>query len=126
MNPNEHQLQYPFADTQPGPGRALEVAEGVKWIRMPLPFALDHINLWLLRDEIDGRHATRSLQAGITFAVRSGDLPKDLPVEATTQLLSSAFDRAALAIEAGGDAAAYASALVNLIDGLAALRRPQE
>ena len=77
-------------------------------------------------DEIDGRHATRSLQAGITFAVRSGDLPKDLPVEATTQLLSSAFDRAALAIEAGGDAAAYASALVKLIDGLAALRRPQE
>jgi glyoxylase-like metal-dependent hydrolase (beta-lactamase superfamily II) len=26
------------------------VAEGVYWLRMPLPFALDHINLWLLRD----------------------------------------------------------------------------
>jgi len=29
------------------------VAPGVKWIRMALPFALDHINLWLLRDEMD-------------------------------------------------------------------------
>lgn len=28
----------------------MEVAPGVKWIRMGLPFALDHINLWLLRD----------------------------------------------------------------------------
>jgi glyoxylase-like metal-dependent hydrolase (beta-lactamase superfamily II) len=26
------------------------VAPGVHWLRMPLPFALDHINLWLLRD----------------------------------------------------------------------------
>ena len=66
MNPNEHQLQYPFADTQPGPGRALEVAEGVKWIRMPLPFALDHINLWLLRDEIDGRQGWTIVDCGIS------------------------------------------------------------
>jgi hypothetical protein len=27
-----------------------EVAPGVFWLRMPLPFALDHINLWVLRD----------------------------------------------------------------------------
>ncbi len=26
------------------------MAEGVWWIRMPLPFALDHINLWILED----------------------------------------------------------------------------
>ena len=26
------------------------MAEGVWWIRMPLPFALDHINLWVLED----------------------------------------------------------------------------
>jgi len=26
------------------------VAEGIWWIRMPLPFALDHINLWILQD----------------------------------------------------------------------------
>ncbi|MCP5365896.1 MAG: MBL fold metallo-hydrolase [Hyphomicrobiales bacterium] len=34
----------------PALGETLEVAPGVFWLRMPLPFALDHINLWLLRD----------------------------------------------------------------------------
>jgi glyoxylase-like metal-dependent hydrolase (beta-lactamase superfamily II) len=38
----------------PSPGEAIDVAPGVRWIRMPLPFALDHINLWLARDD-DGR-----------------------------------------------------------------------
>lgn len=55
MNHLEQQLTYPLDHTVPPAGRAIEVAPGVKWIRMSLPFALDHINLWLLRDEIDGR-----------------------------------------------------------------------
>ena len=49
-NPNESALSYPFADTLPEPGTAMEVAPGVKWLRMALPFVLDHINLWLLED----------------------------------------------------------------------------
>ena len=28
----------------------MEVAPGVHWLRMPLPMALDHINLWLIED----------------------------------------------------------------------------
>jgi glyoxylase-like metal-dependent hydrolase (beta-lactamase superfamily II) len=36
--------------TPPAPGTLTEVAPGVHWLRMPLPFALDHINLWLLAD----------------------------------------------------------------------------
>jgi glyoxylase-like metal-dependent hydrolase (beta-lactamase superfamily II) len=43
-------LQYPWPDT-PHPGTTLEVAPGVRWLSMPLPFQLDHINLWLLDDE---------------------------------------------------------------------------
>lgn len=43
-------LEYPYQDT-PAPGTALEVAPGVRWLSMPLPFQLDHINLWLLEDE---------------------------------------------------------------------------
>jgi glyoxylase-like metal-dependent hydrolase (beta-lactamase superfamily II) len=35
----------------PQPGATLEVAPGVRWLRMPLPFQLDHINLWTLEDE---------------------------------------------------------------------------
>ena len=34
----------------PNPGQWQEVADDVFWIRMPLPFELDHINLYLLRD----------------------------------------------------------------------------
>lgn len=37
----------------PESGQLLEVAPGVLWLRMPLPFELDHINLYLL-DDIDG------------------------------------------------------------------------
>jgi len=50
MNPLESQLSYAFGDTIPATGSRLEVAPGVYWLRMGLPFALDHINLWLLRD----------------------------------------------------------------------------
>ena len=42
--------RYPHARS-PAPGEMLEVAPGVRWLRMPLPFALDHINLWLLEDQ---------------------------------------------------------------------------
>ncbi|MBI2313224.1 MAG: MBL fold metallo-hydrolase [Betaproteobacteria bacterium] len=45
-------LSYPHPD-HPAPGTVREVAPGVHWVRMPLPFALDHINLWLL-EESDG------------------------------------------------------------------------
>src|SRR3989442_1156592 len=34
----------------PRPGAAIDVLPGIKWLRMPLPFRLDHINLWLLDD----------------------------------------------------------------------------
>ncbi len=55
MNLLEQQLHYPLGDTLPDSGTALEVAPGIRWIRMDLPFALNHINLWLLRDKIDGQ-----------------------------------------------------------------------
>ena len=61
-------LRYPYAEV-PAPGTAREVAPGIHWLRMPLPFALDHINLWLLADgaawtQVDcgyGNAATRAL-----------------------------------------------------------------
>ncbi len=55
MNALESQIHYPLGNSLPESGRTLEVAPGVRWIRMALPFALDHINLWLLRDCLDGR-----------------------------------------------------------------------
>ncbi len=47
--PAQTDLRYPFP-TPPAAGTVIEVAPGVRWLRMPLPFALDHINLWLVRD----------------------------------------------------------------------------
>lgn len=42
-------LTYP-AGLAPLPGQAVEVAPGVHWVRMSLPLALNHINLWALED----------------------------------------------------------------------------
>ena len=47
--PSAHGLRYPFA-RPPAAGKLQEVAHGVFWMRMALPFALDHINVWLLED----------------------------------------------------------------------------
>ena len=40
----------PASLARPADGEALEVAPGVLWVRLPLPFALDHVNVWLLAD----------------------------------------------------------------------------
>jgi glyoxylase-like metal-dependent hydrolase (beta-lactamase superfamily II) len=58
-------LEYPFPEV-PAPATTTEVAPGIRWLSMPLPFQLDHINLWLLEDStiVDtgiGNAETRSL-----------------------------------------------------------------
>ncbi len=66
-NAQESALHYPFGDTLPASGTTIEVAPGVRWLRMGLPFALDHINLWLLRDvDEDGRPGWAIVDCGIT------------------------------------------------------------
>ncbi|MDP6173791.1 MAG: MBL fold metallo-hydrolase [Rhodospirillales bacterium] len=42
-------LSFPFSKT-PEPGCLSQVAPGVQWARMPMPFRLDHVNVWLLED----------------------------------------------------------------------------
>lgn len=42
-------LRFPF-ETPPDPGAAVEVAEGILWLRLPLPMALDHVNVYALAD----------------------------------------------------------------------------
>jgi glyoxylase-like metal-dependent hydrolase (beta-lactamase superfamily II) len=44
-------LTYQFEDQIPTPGRTTLIADGVYWIRMPMQGRLNHINVWLLRDE---------------------------------------------------------------------------
>ncbi|HEY8070335.1 MAG TPA: MBL fold metallo-hydrolase [Burkholderiales bacterium] len=72
---------YPFAEP-PAPGTTREVAPGVHWLRMALPFQLDHINLWMLEDGDDwllidsglGNEPTRGLWDRI-FAGKIGSKP---------------------------------------------------
>lgn len=61
-------ISYEF-DTRPGTGEAIDILPGLKWVRLPLPFMLGHINVWLLREEggwllVDtGIHTPPSLRA---------------------------------------------------------------
>jgi len=43
-------LIFPWGEYAPEISETKEVAPGVHWLRMPLPFSLEHINLWLIDD----------------------------------------------------------------------------
>ncbi|MEM1152342.1 MAG: MBL fold metallo-hydrolase [Pseudomonadota bacterium] len=43
-------LTYPFGETTPDLGTVMEITPRVLWARMPLPFSLKYINVWLLDD----------------------------------------------------------------------------
>ena len=47
---DEDGIRYPWPEP-PAEGEAVEVAEGILWMRLPLPMALDHVNVYALRDE---------------------------------------------------------------------------
>ncbi|MAS13665.1 MAG: TetR family transcriptional regulator [Nitratireductor sp.] len=68
-------------------------------------------------DEVDNRHGNRTLKQGLEAAIKARQI-RDLPLDALTGLLGAAFDRAALAIDAGADAEPYRTALAGLIEGL--------
>lgn len=64
MNPSESELDFSWT-TAPVPGELVTLRPGLHWLRMPLPFALDHINLWLLDDQIDGVAGWTAIDCGI-------------------------------------------------------------
>lgn len=49
MNVMPRGIRYPF-EAPPEIGKAVEVAPGVLWMRLPLPMALDHVNVFALDD----------------------------------------------------------------------------
>src|SRR5271169_2244892 len=43
------QLQFPHS-APPAPARTVEIAPGILWARLALPFLLDHVNLYFIDD----------------------------------------------------------------------------
>ncbi len=43
-------LHYPFPDP-PEIGAGVQLADGIQWLRLPVPGGLRHINVWLLEDD---------------------------------------------------------------------------
>lgn len=75
-------IDYPF-QSPPDEGEGIEVAPGVIWLRLPLPMALDHVNVYALREAdgwtvVDTGFDTRRARA-IWQRLRSGPL-QGLPV----------------------------------------------
>lgn len=54
VKPSRAALTYPFGEDAPETGHTKQVAPGVFWVRMPLPFSLQWINLWLIDDGEQG------------------------------------------------------------------------
>lgn len=81
MNRLERQLEYPFGEVLPQIGATLEVAPSIKWTHMALPFALDPINLWLLREEMDDADRPGHANPGLSGPGR--ELPLQYSLSAT-------------------------------------------
>ena len=56
-------LTFPH-DAPPAAGAFINVASGIKWIRMPPPFALDHINVWLIEEADERGRGWAAVDAG--------------------------------------------------------------
>ncbi|KQU76513.1 TetR family transcriptional regulator [Aminobacter sp. DSM 101952] len=68
-------------------------------------------------DDIDNRHGNRTLREGLAASMRTGAMRR-LPLAALTGLLAAAFDRAALAINAGASPEDEITVISAVIDGL--------
>jgi AcrR family transcriptional regulator len=93
--------------------RAMAVGGRTRLLLLDGPAVLGRAEM----DEIDNANGSRTLREGVTEAMRLG-IVTALPVEALTALLAAAFDRAALAVEAGGKVEDYRQVLAALIGGL--------
>jgi len=73
------ELEYPF-ESVPDSGATIEVAPGVHWIRMPMPFSLSHINLWAIEDDEGWAIVDTGLQTNDTVVAWRALLTKPGPL----------------------------------------------
>jgi glyoxylase-like metal-dependent hydrolase (beta-lactamase superfamily II) len=79
-------IHYPH-ETHPEPGAAVEVAPDILWLRLPLPMALDHVNVYALRDAdgwtlidtgLDARRCRAAWEAAMEGALRDAPITRVL------------------------------------------------
>lgn len=58
-------IRYEF-EFQPEPGESVDILPGLKWLRLPLPYMLGHINVWLLRDGAGWAIVDTGINTGLT------------------------------------------------------------
>ncbi|MBX9402770.1 TetR/AcrR family transcriptional regulator [Lysobacter sp. BMK333-48F3] len=98
--------------------RAMSLPGRTRLLLIEGPAALGHAET----DAIDRRHAARSLRDGLAAALD----PAQVPIDALAALLSAAFDRAALEIDAGADPAQARAAMLWLIGQVLATGAAQD
>jgi len=65
MSQPRDSIRYEY-DFQPELGEAVDILPGLKWLRLPLPFMLRHINVWLLRDGDGWAIVDTGIHTGLT------------------------------------------------------------
>jgi glyoxylase-like metal-dependent hydrolase (beta-lactamase superfamily II) len=83
-------IEY-FHLTAPHPGETIEVRPGIHWLRMPLPFQLDHINLWLLEDGDGWTIVDTGLYSEVTIALWREILASSLKEKPVNRVLVTHF-----------------------------------
>lgn len=58
-------LTYPWGDFAPETGRVHPIADGIGWVRIPMPGSLGHINSWLLDDADDAGAGVAVVDSGM-------------------------------------------------------------
>jgi glyoxylase-like metal-dependent hydrolase (beta-lactamase superfamily II) len=83
-------ISMPFAEP-PGPGRTTEVAPGVLWMRLALPFRLDHVNIYLLEDGPGWTVVDTGIGDGTSEAVWAGILGGPLGDRPIVRIIATHF-----------------------------------
>ena len=129
MHAPQPHLTYP-QPTPPAPGTVSEIAPGILWLRLALPFLLDHVNIYLIADD-DGWERQRHRHGGANGArqravgnhdrLRGAHVDRDAPVREREHRSRGAGRRRALRPCGSGDNRRLATATAGLAAGVGAL-----
>ncbi|HVD72265.1 MAG TPA: MBL fold metallo-hydrolase, partial [Xanthobacteraceae bacterium] len=79
-------LTFPYP-TPPEPGSVLEIAPGILWLRLALPYRLDHVNVYLIEDGAGWAVLDTGLDDAVTRAAWDMLLNRTLHGRALTRVL---------------------------------------